>query len=107
MAKFSDDELLQITVLAAGRIEVGLWRKLERQTGKGFDRIFIWMSRSSHAYYKLERDQSGWTYLLWCAPDSWRPQLKDPLIYYFDMLGERFAMVPVHRSLFRCPRFIA
>jgi hypothetical protein len=72
MPSFTDDELLQMTVLAAERIDVGLWKKIERRTGEGYDRVLIWMPCANRAYYKIERDASGGTYLLWCAPDSWR-----------------------------------
>jgi hypothetical protein len=35
-------------------------------------RQFIAKEIETGDLYTNERDQSGWTYLLWCEPDSWR-----------------------------------
>jgi hypothetical protein len=70
-AKFSDDEILQITALASERIKAGLWSHLERQTSEDYDRVLV-LPIGRVAHYRIERDQTGWTYLLWCSPDTWQ-----------------------------------
>jgi hypothetical protein len=71
-AKFSDGELLQIKVLASDRIEVGVWSHLERQISEDYDRVLVLLPIGKVAHYRIERDQTGWTYLLWCSPDTWQ-----------------------------------
>jgi hypothetical protein len=71
VTRFSDDELLEITRIAVPRIDAGLWSHLERDSGDEFDRILIWLS-DGKTNCRLERDASGWTYLLFCISTEWR-----------------------------------
>jgi hypothetical protein len=71
-ARFSDDELLQIKGLAYDLIDIGQWSHLERQISEDYDRVLVLMPIGRMAHYRIERDQTGWTYLLWCSPDTWQ-----------------------------------
>jgi hypothetical protein len=71
-ARFTDDELLAITTIAAPRIDAGLWLGLERDSGADFDHISIWLPYYTEAYYMIRRDPKGWTNLLFCSSANCR-----------------------------------
>jgi hypothetical protein len=72
ISRFTDDELLAITTIAAPRIDTGLWSGLERDSGADFDHVSIWLPYNTESYYKICRDPKGWTDLLFCTSDSCR-----------------------------------
>mgnify|MGYP006894111915 CR=1 FL=1 len=78
MTAFLPEELAEVSRIAAMHVGAGIWKKMERITGAGFDRIIIWFSDREGIHYRLERDQSGWTYLLLCGADDWRLLVSGP-----------------------------
>ena len=71
-ARFSDDELLTVTQLASTQIDTGLWVRLQRDSGADYDRIVVHLPPERDAHFRIERDPTGWTYLLVCSPNDWR-----------------------------------
>jgi hypothetical protein len=71
-SRFTDDELLAITTVAALRIDAGLWSGLERDSGADFDHISIWLPYNTESYFKICRDPKGLTDLLFFTFDSCR-----------------------------------
>jgi hypothetical protein len=70
--RFTDAEVLEITAVAAPLIAVRSWSHLERDSGQTCDCVFIWLLQEDVCHYRLERDQTGQTHLLWCTSCDWR-----------------------------------
>jgi hypothetical protein len=71
-ARFADNELLEVTRIAAAWINAGVWSRLSRKTDDEADCILVWLAVEGEVHFRLERDKTGWTYLLLCRADDWK-----------------------------------
>jgi hypothetical protein len=69
-ARFADNEILEVTRIASAWISAGIWSRLTRQSDHDADRILLWLEDETH--YRIERDATGWTYLVLCCTDDWK-----------------------------------
>jgi hypothetical protein len=65
--RFSDAEMRDISDCVIPLICSGRWHRAERQTGEQYDRVLVYVSCKDPEHYRVKRDITGWTYLLWCT----------------------------------------
>src|SRR4051794_13470935 len=92
-ARFTPDDLVAFDAIAWRHISAGLWSHITRQTAGDSDQVLVFFyhldcpvfrfDRDRHDrvlvrlpdqedHYRLEKDASGWTYLIYCVADEWR-----------------------------------
>jgi hypothetical protein len=71
LARFSSSDLLKIGEVMERRLGL-IWSRTERETSPDSDTITIWSIGSSKPTYRLERDKTGWYYLMFRLDAEWK-----------------------------------
>lgn len=70
--RFPVPDILAVVSLVQRRTRAGMWTRIEREMRPESDVLMIYFARRQDPMYRLERDKTGWTYLVYCHGNDWR-----------------------------------
>jgi hypothetical protein len=70
--RFSQSDMARVARVVERRIRSGMLARYERQTSPESDTIMLWHLGQDEPAIRISRDETGWTYFVYCDGKNWK-----------------------------------